>query len=69
MKIMDNNLEQLKQQIETLLELRSQLMSENMLLHKKLAEMTQESALLLRKKNNVVSKLQIIIKRLKEELS
>ncbi len=65
----DNNLEQLKQQIETLLELRSQVITENKLLHKKLSDMAQESALLLRKKSNAVSKLQIIIKRLKEELS
>ncbi len=69
MKIMDNNLEQLKIQIETLLDLRSQLIAENKLLHKKLAEMAQESAAFLRNKSTAVNKLQTVIKRIKEELS
>lgn len=66
---MNNSLEQLKQQIEDLLKSRLQLLGENELLHKKLTVMSQETAALLRKKSNAVNKLQIIIKRLKEELS
>lgn len=67
---MDNvNLTKLKQQIESLLHSRTQLLTENKLLHKKLANVIQERVLLLNKKEAISKKLKVIINQLKEEIS
>ena len=63
------NIDNLKQQIEKLIDSRAQLLVENKLLSKKLLKIVQERALLLSSKEKIASKLANILNRLKAEIS
>ncbi|MCK4608648.1 MAG: hypothetical protein KAT71_04125 [Gammaproteobacteria bacterium] len=62
------NFTTLQLQVETLINLRIKLNTENKLLRKKLAQMIQERAVLTNKMSNAQQKLNSVISKIKEEI-